>query len=209
LRAGFISFFITHYFLVIYVNILSKKHIAPVEFEELLINFMRKILFLLFIILVTNNVVAIEPVPTESILFKIGRSKDANEIFYSLNVDKNGKLDKEHPINIYWIKRTGTEKKEPLTWIQNTYAYGVEFIFKDAENAAFHFVSYKQKTFYLKRNSSGEFSIFTFAQNREIELDRIFIQIDGGSFWFPTISRVELHARSSNAQSHIAEVIHP
>ena len=57
-------------------------------------------------------------------LFKIERSKDNNQIFYDLNIDSTGVLNRKNPIHVYWLKNTEGGITKPLTWIQKKYAYG-------------------------------------------------------------------------------------
>lgn len=142
-------------------------------------------------------------------LFKIERSKDANEIFYELRTLPNNSLDKENPINIYWVRNTEGGKTKPLTWIQQHYAYGLEFTFSTQQNAKFHFVSYDKKDFTLKKDVEGNFKVFTVKDKKEVIVNRIFIQIDGGTFWFPTISRVELHTTDPITNIDEVEIINP
>lgn len=131
-------------------------------------------------------------------LFEINRSKDADFIKYDLNLDASGKPSVSQPITVYWIRRTKNEHKEPLTWIQNKYAYGIKYLNeKGGENycsdsICFQFVSYAEKTFTLKKGNNELYKVFTIIESKEIEVRGIFVQIDGGSFWFPTISRVDL-----------------
>ncbi len=75
-------------------------------------------------------------------LFSIGRSKDANEIFYDINLDNSKKLNTENPINAYWLKRTENNKVEPLSWVQNKFAYGIVYLSKSENYAKFRFAAY-------------------------------------------------------------------
>jgi len=144
-------------------------------------------------------------------LFKIGRSRDPNEIIYSLNFDQAGKPDKSNPIEIYWIKRTNNNKVEPLTWIQSKYAYGIKIIneLKNEDEIYFQFVSYDKRTFILKKNEENCYKVFTVSGGREVEVSSIFIQIDGGSFWLPYVSRVELHIKEPGSGKLAMETINP
>jgi len=170
---------------------------------------MKRLTFIWVHFLIGLSLFGFEPLTDSNFLFKIGRSRDANEIYYTLKLDDNGRLDPKNPISIYWIKRSDGNKTEPLTWIQNKYAYGLNFSSVTDSESEFQFVSYKKMTFHLKKNEDGLFKVFTFAGDKEIELNSIFIQIDGGSFWLPTISRVELHATIPECRTEIAEIIIP
>jgi uncharacterized protein DUF4833 len=142
-------------------------------------------------------------------LFKIERSKDDNQIFYELTTLIKSGLNEDNPINIYWVKNTEGGIMKPLSWIQQHYAYGLEFTSSTSQMAKFHFVSYDKKDFTLKKDVEGNFKVFTLKDKKEVIVNRIFIQIDGGSFWFPTISRVELHTTDPLTDSDEVEIIHP
>ncbi|MBW6481632.1 MAG: DUF4833 domain-containing protein [Vicingaceae bacterium] len=165
------------------------------------------ILFFLLTSFIANKIE--QEVAKEFHLFKIERSKDNNQIFYDLNVVENGLLKPENPINPYWIRKTEGGVIKPLTWIQNNYAYGLEYIYKSETYAKFHFVSYKKRDFVLKKNKEGIFKVYTNLNNKEVEVNRIFIQIDGGTFWFPKISKVELHTNDPLTKKNIVEIIKP
>ena len=142
-------------------------------------------------------------------LFKIGRSKDANEIFYAVRTTLDGSLDLKEPIRIFWIKYTENNEIEPLTMVQQKFAYGLKFLEVTTEKAEFQFVSYSKRTLSLRKNNDGNYGVFTEVEGKEVELERVFIQIDGGTFWFPKITRVEVHAKKAEAGELIVEVIRP
>jgi len=142
-------------------------------------------------------------------LFKIERSKDANEIFYDVNINSDNKLELNNPLHIYWLKHTENSRIEPLTWIQKNYAYGIEYLTKTKNSAEFQFVSYKKRQFTVKKGRYDKFQVFTISNNKEVIVNRIYIQIDGGTFWFPKISRVELHAQDAKTNKELIEIINP
>jgi hypothetical protein len=147
----------------------------------------------------------------ESDLFRILRSRDANEIIYKIKFDQTGRPDRSDPIEIHWLKRTDNNKVEPLTRIQNRYAYGIRVldIADKKDEIYFKFVSYDKRTFVLKKNGENNYKVFTLSGEKEVEVSRIFIQIDGGSFWLPTISRVELHSKEPGSGKLAMETINP
>jgi hypothetical protein len=168
------------------------------------------ILFPTLLVLLTSFItVNNKDVDTKPHLFKIERSKDANEIFYDINLEKTGTLSITEPIYPYWRRQTEGGAIKPLTWIQQHYAYGLEYIYSSENYAKFHFVSYKKRDFVLKKDSSGDFKVFTQLNNKEVEVNRIFIQIDGGTFWVPKISKVELHTNDPVTNKNIVEIIKP
>lgn len=140
-------------------------------------------------------------------LFSIGRSKDANEIIYSLNIEKGNKLDLQNPILASWLKRTENNKHEPLTWIQQKFSYGVVYFKKNDSYAKFHFAGYSERIFELKRDRNGTFKVYTFSEGKEVIVNRIYIHISGGTFWLPEIPKVELFAELVNNGKNIIEII--
>jgi hypothetical protein len=155
-------------------------------------------------------VLASKPILVENKkLFNIERSKDKNEIVYEGNYNIDGQLNIQEPIKTYWIKHENNHRIEPLTWIQKNYAYGIEYIKTESTFAEFQFVSYKKRQFQIKKDSDGNFKVFTTSNNKKVIVNRIFIQIDGGTFWFPKISRVELHAQDAKTKEKNIEIIIP
>lgn len=142
-------------------------------------------------------------------LFKIGRSKDANEIIYEVKTTADGSLDLKEPVKIYWIKYTENNAVKPLTLVQQKFSYGLKFLEVNPEKAEFQFVSYSKRTLMLRKNNLGKFGVFTEIDGKQVELERVFIQIDGGTFWFPKITRVEIHAKKAGAGDLVVEVIQP
>lgn len=151
----------------------------------------------------------LNPSIVNSHLFKIARSKDANEIFYDINVTQSGKLNIENPVQVYWIKYADKGQKESLTWIQDNYAYGLKFLKATENEAKFQFVSYDKRTFLVQKDQDGVFKVFTLSEKKLVAVNRIFIQIDGGTFWFPKISKVELHATDAATEEEKVEIIIP
>lgn len=140
-------------------------------------------------------------------LFKIQRSKDRNEIRYDINQDVSGNLISSNPIDIYWIRNSEGGKKEALNTIQRKYAYGLKFISVKNHEASFQFVSYDKRTFTLKKDKSNQFKVYVTSMNKQVELCRIYIHVNGGSFWFPKITKVELHGKDSNGKTSLETII--
>jgi hypothetical protein len=145
-------------------------------------------------------------------LFKIARSRDANEIWYALNFNQNGNLNQENPIRAFWVKRTENNKTEPLTRIQNRYAYGIKVVDSGSQKTKeweFQFVSYAKQTFTLRQTDKDHFKVYTQYNNKEIEVTRIFVEIEGGSFWVPSVPYVMLTGVDPHTGREITETIIP
>ena len=153
---------------------------------------------------------AFEPGNEENnILFKISRSRDANEIHYEVKTTAHGALDLDEPIKIYWIKYNKHGTVEPLTIIQQNFSYGLKFLERTAEKAEFQFVSYSKRTLLLRKTEEGDFGVFVNIDDKEVKLERVFIQIDGGTFWVPKIAKVEIHSSLPETGESVIEIITP
>lgn len=73
-----------------------------------------------------------EPLQRQS-LFHIERSKNANIIQYDAQVSPDGTLDATNPVIAYWIRLAERGQIEPLTWVQEEFAFGFDANY-DAKN---------------------------------------------------------------------------
>ena len=152
----------------------------------------------------------IYPVPptTENSLFYLQRSKNTNAIVYDLNRLPDGTPDPENPIHIYWIRYASDSTKEELSYIQQKYAFGINSRpYKGQKNAyVVQFVSYDKKNFYLLPTSTPKkYAAYTTINGKLSELKKVFIMLNGGTFWFPTIEYVELSGKDPATQQIIFE----
>lgn len=154
------------------------------------------------------------PVPpiNEKTLFYIQRSKNTNAIVYEVNTDDNGNLNPVEPVRVFWIRYSSDSTTEGLTYIQKRYAYGLDVIpVKDHKDQfVLNFVSYTRKKIYLFRDSpSGRFHAYTSINGKLSQLDRIFIRINGGTFWFPNIVDIELNGKDPATRTLVREHFKP
>jgi hypothetical protein len=142
-------------------------------------------------------------------LFLIERNQDSDKIYYDISFTKGGELHPQHPIKGHWLRSTAGGCRQPLTWSQNEFSFGLKFRHMSSSEIHFQLVSYKDRDFILKKDSEGHYKVYTQFLGREIQLERIFIQIDGGSFWLPRISRVELHGSLADTGCQTLEINRP
>lgn len=150
--------------------------------------------------------------PVTSLLevFHIARSKDAKTIHYQVQLSPDGSINTAAPIIINWeIDTPSGTKTEKLTWIQNKYAYGIKLLKVTSDSLSFHFVSYDKKIIWIKRNPKGKFEAQVTCNGTDLILEKIFIQIDGGTFWVPKISSVKLEGKDLHSGRSKFEIIQP
>jgi hypothetical protein len=126
-------------------------------------------------------------------LFYLQRTTNSNTIICDLNTDAKGQVIKENPVHVYWIRYDeGGEKKE-LSYIQQTFAYGMKHELLPGGVYKLHFVSYKKQVFYLKRSpKDNQYKMYFVLNNKEFVLQKLFVRIDGGTFWVPNVIYMEL-----------------
>lgn len=135
-------------------------------------------------------------------LFYLQRDPNTNTIICQLNVDKRGEVIKDKPVNVFWMRYGDQGEKKELSYIQRKFAYGI--ISKDLGNGQFElrFTSHKNLPMYLIKSAPDKkYHIYATINNKKMELERIFLRIEGGSFWFPNVKYVEIKGRDASAPS--------
>ena len=165
----------------------------------MLINsYVYRLTFLGIILISSTAYVNSNPDPTKKrthSLFKIERSKDTDEVFYDINLDPRGKIDLRNPIRIYWRKNTLGGIEENLSWVQQKFGYGLKY--------------FTVNDFILKKNCEGNYKVYTSLNNEIIEVKKLFIQFDGGTYLSPRVSKVELHGIGLKTHNQVIEIISP
>jgi len=126
-------------------------------------------------------------------LFYLQRDPNTNTIICQLNVDKRGEINKNQPVNVFWMRYGDKGEKKELSYIQRKFAYGI--ISKDLGNGQFElrFTSHKKLPMYLSKSVvDKKYHVYATINNKKMVLERIFLRIEGGSFWFPNVKYVEI-----------------
>lgn len=141
-------------------------------------------------------------------LFYLQRDPNTNTIICELNVEKDGDLNKREPIKVYWIRYGEKGKKEDLNYIQRKFAYGIQTRDIGNEQYELKFVSYKKFPMYLSRSAEDKkYHVYVTVNKKKIQLERIFLRIEGGSFWLPNVKYVELKGVNTATKTQIIERI--
>ncbi len=153
-----------------------------------------------------------KPEGINNLLFYIQRTINANTIVYVLNEDEDGNLDELNPIKVYWIKYAEKGKIDPLSYVQQNYAYGVksQIVNKEKHTFMFEFVSYSKKTFYLMRSQlDNKYHVYASINNKMAIVNNIQVKIEGGTFWVPNVKYVEVKAFDQTTNTEVTEIIKP
>ncbi len=126
-------------------------------------------------------------------LFYLQRTSNKNTIVCDLNM-ANGRLNKSQPVHVYWIRYSDQGQQQELSYIQRTFAYGIQSTALPNEGGyEMHFAGSKKHSFYLLKSATdNKYNVYTTVNARKIILKRIFIKLNGGSFWSPKVEYVEV-----------------
>jgi len=152
------------------------------------------------------------PIPpkTDNLLFYIQRSHNKNTIAYELNFSSDKKLNIEQPVHPYWIRYEEGGARQELSYIQRKYAYGLKFQLIDKQNLFYkiYFVSYSKKYIQLMKSpKDNKIRAYISLNNKFIELQKIFIKTDGGTFWFPVVKYIDVSGKESKTGNYLTERI--
>ncbi len=152
------------------------------------------------------------PVPKNiaDMLFYLQRDPNTNTVVYALNRTKQGTLNENEPIQGYWLRYAEKGARQELSYIQRKFAYGLKTKKLGKDNYEVKFVSYAKKALYLRKNpKNNQYGIYTTINRQECILDRIFVRIEGGTFWVPNVLYVDLSGREVATGQEITGRIKP
>ena len=144
----------------------------------------------------------------EQVLFRIERSRDADEIWYTTNMNSLGKLETDIPIKAFWVRKTGDSEREALTRVQQKFGYGIKMLKPLVPNEwRFRIAAYKDELFILKKAKNNSYKVFTNLRKREIEVSLLYVEFSGGSYLAPKIAYVKLLGNDSETGSKVINII--
>jgi len=146
------------------------------------------------------------PKNIDNMLFYIQRDPNTNTAIYAINYQENGKIDKSNPIKAYWIRYAEKGEKKDLNYLQRKFAYGIESKTINNEEFEFQFVSYKKLSLTLKKTDSDQkYHVFVNVNQKKIQVEKIFVRIEGGSFWLPNVKYAEITGIDVSSNKMITE----
>jgi hypothetical protein len=155
-----------------------------------------------------KNIYPVPPVNSQS-LFYVQRTSNTNTIVYDLNTGTDGKPDNDEPVKAYWIRYAEDGQKKDLSYIQRKFAYGLTAKALNNGNYDIRFVSYKKFPLTLMKTGDGKYHIFANIAQKKVIINRIFVKIDGGSFWLPNVTYVEVKGSDPITGREIVERFKP
>ena len=180
--------------------------------KERLMHSFHKILLSTFLILSTGSTAIAQttefPVPPQNPkqLFYLQRPANTNTLIYELNL-QNNIINKQKPIHIYWIDYATNGHIEELNEMQQKYAYGVKVIEINENLFEFYLVAYKKLKFLLQEGDDKLYHAYTTINDKKMIVNRIYLEVKGGSLLKPHIEYVELKGMDAITGSMIEERI--
>ncbi len=146
------------------------------------------------------------PKNIDNMLFYIQRDPNINTAIYAINYQENGKINKSNPIKAYWIRYAEKGEKKDFSYIQRKFAYGIETKTVNNEEFELKFVSYKKLPLTLKKiDSDQKYHVFVSVNQKKIQVEKIFVRIEGGSFWLPNVKYAEVTGIETSSNKTITE----
>ena len=138
-------------------------------------------------------------------LFYLQRDPNTNTIICQLNTDGKGELDKDSPVNVFWIRYAEKGQRSDLNFIQRKFAYGINSRPLGNDKYELKFVSYGKFPLYLMKDKSNQYRVYATVNKKQIILNRIYVHIEGGSFWVPNVKYVELKGIDASTGDEVTE----
>lgn len=146
------------------------------------------------------------PKNIDNMLFYIQRDPNINTAIYAINYEENGKINKSNPIKAYWIRYAEKGETKDLNYMQRKFAYGLESKTINNEEFELKFVSYKKLPLTLKKiDSDQKYHVFVSVNQKRIQVEKIFVRIEGGSFWLPNVKYAEVTGIETSSNKLITE----
>lgn len=152
------------------------------------------------------------PVPpaNSKMLFYLQRNKNSNTVVYEANIGKDGKLDPDEPVKVYWIRYTEGGVIKELSWIQRWLAFGVDAE-PSKENPGSYIVSFvalKQRKVTVSLDATGKPSAVTPLNGKPSRLSRLYAQAQETN-WLPTVKFIQLKGEDVKTKQEVYEYIFP
>ncbi len=165
----------------------------------------------LFLLLVAQLLMAQPPLPEpklKNMLFFLQRTPDANTVVYQLNLEKDGRLNEKSPVKASWIRYEENGVVKELSGIETKFAYGVKCKALGNEAYEVRLVSYKKLPMYLlKSPTDQQYRLYIKDEGKDLLLKRVFVKVEGGSFWFPKVQYIDLFTIDSENGAQILKRI--
>jgi hypothetical protein len=124
-----------------------------------------------------------------SLLFSIGRSKNANVVRYQARFSSRG-LEPARPIDAFWLMLAEDGRREELSWAERELAYGFSVTNVGPSACTLRLTAFEARSVLVERHRESFRAIIVIAGRRAV-LKRIFVRTDEGTL-LPSVQHVDL-----------------
>lgn len=154
----------------------------------------------LFVSSPNDNIRTNYPTPekTGERLFFIQRNINQNTIVYDANFDKDGNLNEQAPIDVYWIRFEERGQKMDLRNLERTLAYGIECTKSNNYKNKYKvkIVADKSRELLLEQVAPYKAHVYLKIDNKTSQLDHMYIDADNSGIW-PDLKYIELFGKDT------------
>jgi hypothetical protein len=133
-------------------------------------------------------------------LFFIERSKNKNIVYYDVCRNDNNKLCDSNPVTAYWILEGG--KMEGLNSLEKKYAFGIKAVDLQDDNFKFSIAACTDNTISIEK-IKGRYRAVTSVNNREIVLEKVYVNTKEGPFGLPKVSYIDYTGRTTQDNTRV------
>ncbi|MEZ4750972.1 MAG: DUF4833 domain-containing protein [Bdellovibrionota bacterium] len=156
--------------------------------------------FFCCVLLAARAAIAAEP------LFLIDRSLNRNQVVYEANVTTHG-WDEDDPIRVYWILHEDEGRVEPLSGIEQSFAYGISVRKQTEQELRFVLKALPKKEITVLQQSPGKFIALTEIAGAQAVIKSIFIKTVGSGI-FSSVRYIEVSGHSvSDEQIRVERIV--
>jgi hypothetical protein len=133
-------------------------------------------------------------------LFFIERSKNKNIVYYDVCHNDNNKLCESNPVTAYWILDGG--KREGLSSLEKKYAFGIKSLHPQSDIFRFSVAALAKNTISIEM-IEGKYRAATYINNREIVLEKVYVNTKEGLFGMSTVKYIEYTGKTMQEKTPV------
>lgn len=149
---------------------------------------------------------AADPPQRATPLFVLERNRNANFVRYDAQLTPEGTLDPKEPIVAYWIMAAENGRREPLSAIERSLAYGFSASPDKKGNVWLSLVAHKAKPIRVFKDDAGVHAEVGIAGKRAY-LTKLFVQ--AGPEFIPKVIFLDLYGTDAKTGEAVHERITP
>jgi hypothetical protein len=137
-------------------------------------------------------------------LFRLERSTNRNAVRYDVRTLPSGALDPHEPVTAYWLLLAEDGRREGLTWLERSMAYGFH-VSQASAGVDLRLVAFDRRIVHVRRKGD-RFRAEVAIAGKEAVLRRIWVQVEG-SLLGPKVRFIDLFGVDPQTGKSVVERI--